>query len=227
MNKSCSVIGCERVTIAKGLCSMHWQRQRYSGEVGGAGPVRMKAKGVECSVEGCDREAQSREVCPMHYRRTLLTGEAGAAKPKYRQGHTSCEVPGCDRKYYANGYCLMHDRRVAKHGDTGGVHALRVHGKPIGATMLDNRGYVRVKVAETGSSWYPQHRHVMECQLGRRLLAGESVHHINGDRQDNRIENLELWSRVQPAGQRVADKIAWAKDLLATYEPQALATSAS
>ena len=47
----------------------------------------------------------------------------------------------------------------------------------------------------------------------------ETVHHRNGDRLDNRPENLELWSTAQPKGQRVEDKLAWAYALLARYDP--------
>lgn len=84
------------------------------------------------------------------------------------------------------------------------------HGKRNGE---NNYRVLRVK-----GRYIKEHRYVMEQFLGRELFRHENVHHKNGDRGDNRLENLEVWSSSQPSGQRIADKLAHAREILALYE---------
>ena len=85
---------------------------------------------------------------------------------------------------------------------------------PSGWYIQSKGGYV---AKSFGRKTVLQHRHVMEEKLDRPLKPYENVHHINGVKTDNRVENLEIWVSKQPKGQREADIIEWASLFLQAH----------
>lgn len=155
------------------------------------------------SCSDCSREyatTSGNRTCPrcLHHRAKHPCGDCGEPCDKRA---VRCRV--CARKLQVG------PKNPGWNGGRSRRHALRgyVRVKTVGHPRADRNGYV------------PEHTLVMEECLGRYLLPGENVHHRNGRRDDNRPENLELWVVAQPAGQRASDLLAWARELIATYEP--------
>lgn len=95
-----------------------------------------------------------------------------------------------------------------------------------GGKTYHKAGYVMVRAPDhprSGRGSYVfEHILVMESIIGRHLAQDETVHHINGVRDDNRPENLEIWVRPQPSGVRASDAVIWAIEILARYAPTEL-----
>ena len=75
------------------------------------------------------------------------------------------------------------------------------------------------KVVYVDGERYFEHRYVMEQHLGRKLSKNECVHHINGDRHDNRLENLELISRAEHNREHALKNFSSTKNNLGPARP--------
>ena len=178
--------------------------ERYEKELA-ANRERSKARTASkpkrtCQVPGCET--------------TVTTSQAKRCLDHLN----TCIIEGCPSNYVPQGslYCSAHLQR--KRGVTNlPMNAPVQRSNPNGEYKNPN-GYV---LRWDGTRSYLVHRKVMSDYLGRPLRENENVHHINGVRDDNRLENLELWIRPQPAGQRMTDVVAWAEEILETYRAEA------
>lgn len=154
-------------------------------------------------------------------KRYVLTDEVGNRYGKWtvlrraetRRGNTywlcRCEC-GTEREVFG---------ASLRFGKTTSCDSGPCHSKWRGGRSVDSNGYRRVWMRGRRRIT-PEHRLVMEAVVGRPLKSDESVHHRNGNRLDNRLENLELWTTRQLRGQRVSDKLVWAQEFLADYEQE-------
>lgn len=176
-----------------------------------------------CAVDGCPARVHAYGYCNAHRARFTRYGDPTAGPRGRRNDRRAtpvepCTIDGCHGVQYRRGYCCAHHYRWRRYGNPHGGGKRR--GPSGGTWVMQRDGYVGRSV--DGKRVF-EHRYVMERHLGRPLWPDEQVHHVNGDRADNRLANLELWSTRQPAGQRVADKVTFALEILARYAPERLA----
>lgn len=200
----CSIEGCPRKRQARGWCGTHYMRWRKHGDPLVLMPHKSGAKIIcfSCSIDNCDAPGPYvRGLCRSHYGYRWKYGDPLHGDPR-KHPHGPCSVEGCDRIFQTKGLCTMHYSRLRETGELGGPHSTR---PPKGRGHITADGYHKIGVRAV-------HRIVMAQKLGRPLRKGENVHHMNGDRLDNRPENLELWVSRQPPRQRLTDILGYYLD---------------
>lgn len=190
MRKLCSIEGCGIISDSRGYCASHYEQRRSAGKF----PDLPKCK-------LCDGTLVAKGLCRQHYNAARLNGQLSAI----------CEVEGCGRGATHGTICGTHKYRI-KHGLD--LTAPIKESRPRGTGSINEQGYKLIRVNGVQTL---EHRHVMEQHIGRQLTDYENVHHRNGDRLDNRIENLELWITKQPPGKRPSDLVVYAREILARY----------
>ncbi len=176
---------------------------------------------IKCTIPGCNDKHDAKGYCMCHYAR--FKAGRNLNKPKehkeqyFKNRNKNCLVKSCDRKAERGGRCMAHYQRFWTHGNDYEEKPIRVDK---GWFKRKGDGYICVPDGKGKSIL--QHIKVMSEHLGRPLHKGETVHHKNGIRDDNRIENLELWSGNQPTGSRVSDLIIHSLEILKLYgkDPQ-------
>lgn len=130
-------------------------------------------------------------------------------------------INGCDRIKHSRDVCRQCYRKIhyeERERERRGAKKHILH--PLGTLAVDSLGYNIIKIGfgKGAKDWIKHHRYIMEEHLNRKLQSFENVHHINGVKTDNRLENLELWITSQPKGQRISDLIEYAEWILKTYK---------
>lgn len=168
-----------------------------------------------CKAKNCADRTRTAGYCGKHYARVRRYGNPETVKQvRYKNGRCVAKISPihrCRKTAYCKELCTMHYQRLRKRG----------YFEAYKQKELDPKRYIVLyrpnHPNSSGDGLIAEHRLIMSEHLGRPLYEDENVHHINGNRHDNRIENLELWSSAQPKGQRVEDKLAWAYEIIRRY----------
>lgn len=176
-----------------------------------------------CSFPNCRNFHNSNGLCRAHRIQQQKNQDLKPLRnlsPRGDMVGQLCEFTDCGRPAANKNFCHTHASQLRRFGDRSRLKPIReVKGFTVkdGYILLHGNQYKsHPNVTKQGTIL--EHVFVMSNHLGRPLLPHENVHHKNGVKDDNRLENLELWSKSQPPGQRVSDKVAWAKEILALYD---------
>jgi hypothetical protein len=222
----CQFESCKNKLYAKGFCQNHYRKFVYYGDPSIKRRSTSYSIGAICEAGDCKSKPVAKNLCPKHYTRLKRHGSANAVVRLAKYHDPQCTLilqsgDRCQNRVTGKGMCDKHYNAWYKYKD------------PFFELEKPERNpgnYISIKAPKGHSNACAdgsilEHRLIMSEHLGRPLAEGENVHHINGNRHDNRLENLELWNTRQPYGQRVEDKVNYALEILSLYAPEKLRNS--
>lgn len=211
-NKLCKVQQCKNTAFCKELCVSHYNRYRKYGDFNYKKVIAQTA----CKISQCDRPHAALGFCNTHLARFKRNTVPLDAPIRFftRNRPNICTVFGCKNLVKSRTYCGKHYHCFQRYGDPNyPTKKVAAKGK---RRYIDCGGYITISKAGSNHG-IKEHRHIMEQILGRSLLRNEIVHHKNGIRTDNDPSNLELWSYSHPPGQKIEDKVIWARQIIKDY----------
>jgi hypothetical protein len=168
----------------------------------------------KCEVEWCDRDSLIHDLCGAHY----WNKKHGKPFTKDLEPLKECDADGCNNDSLAKGFCSRHYQIWKRNGVPETALSKRREKKG-GHGWINGYGY---RMLWRDGTHILEHRYLMEQHLGRKLKKSEHIHHVNGDKTDNRIENLEITSnhkhksahcREYPNGEKPCSKCGEVKEL--------------
>lgn len=208
----CSVEGCERPSAEDRYCKGHRQRLLRGTPVGGPFVCEEPVSKV-CQADDCGRVRAYRHFCDAHHRRSKEGRMDDPIQTRRTYTKNECEISGCSSKIKAIGLCSLHYQR-------------RIEGRPMDSPPRwsvgmgrwpDPKGYMYCVVPSDTPGAKPvkgnglvscmlEHRYVMQQHLGRPLRGrSEQVHHKDGNRSNNNVNNLELKVGAHGSGISITD----------------------
>lgn len=119
--RTCSILDCDAVHLARGYCGPHYHEARKQG----LDPLpRVKL----CTVDGCDAKHHGKGLCRRHRERELRTGDPEGSS---RRRTVGCKIDGCVREHSGLGYCSRHYQQHRAGGTVGGARDLEKLPAPI------------------------------------------------------------------------------------------------
>jgi hypothetical protein len=156
--------------------------------------------------EYCDKRMVAKGLCGMHYQRVKHHADPLHVRAESKYLNVNCRVEGCTSLADDNDMCGKHAQRFRRYGDVNYVTPKEVAVERMRLSQIAARS----TSAKSYKKYYGKHEHriIAEKKLGRKLIKGEIVHHVDGNKHNNSPDNLEIMTQAEHARIHMLERCA-------------------